>query len=74
MSTWTLDEPPTHLTWTSVDIWLTTYPPLLVHVVIECPLTIMGRAMNRDFGTITVERNVNAELVERLKRSVMGNF
>ena len=25
MSTWTLDEPPTHLTWTSVDIWLTTY-------------------------------------------------
>ena len=37
MSTWTLDEPPTHLTWTSVDIWLTTYPPFLVHVVIECP-------------------------------------
>ena len=22
-----------------VDIWLTTYPPLLVYVVIECPLT-----------------------------------
>ena len=39
MSTWTLDEPPTHLTWTNVDNWVTTYPPLLVHVVIECPLT-----------------------------------
>ena len=21
MSTWTLDEPPTHITWTNVDIW-----------------------------------------------------
>ena len=38
MSKWTLDKPPTHLTWTDVDIWLTTYPSLLVHVVIECPL------------------------------------
>ena len=40
MSTWTQDQPPTHLTWTNMDIWLTTYPPLLVHVVIECPLTL----------------------------------
>ena len=40
MSTWTLNKPPTHLTWTNVDIWLTTYPPLLVHVVIECPLVM----------------------------------
>ena len=35
LSTWTLDWPPTHLTWTNVDIWLTTYPTHLVHVVIE---------------------------------------
>ena len=39
MSTWILDQPPTHLKWTNLDIWLTTYPPLLVHVVIECPPT-----------------------------------
>ena len=38
MSTWTLDKPPTHLTWTNMDILLTTYPPLIVHVVIEFPL------------------------------------
>ena len=23
--------------WTSVDFWLTPPPPLLVHVVVECP-------------------------------------
>ena len=28
-----------HLKWTIVDFLLTTYPPLLVNVVIECPLT-----------------------------------
>ena len=38
MSTWTFNEPPTHLTWTTVEILLTTYTPLLIHVVFECPL------------------------------------
>ena len=33
------DRPPTHLKWTNMDIWLTTYPPPLVQVVFECPLT-----------------------------------
>ena len=45
MSTWTLDEPPTHLTWTNMDIWLTTYPPLLVHVVIGCPLILTEKTL-----------------------------
>ena len=33
LSTWTFMRPPTYPTWTNVDIWLTTHPPLLVHVV-----------------------------------------
>ena len=37
-STWTFDWLPTYLTWTVVDIWLTTYLPHLVHVVCERPL------------------------------------
>ena len=37
-STWTFDWLPTYLTWTIVDIWLTTYLPHLVHVVCERPL------------------------------------
>ena len=28
---------PTYPTQTNVDIWLTTHPPLLVYVIIECP-------------------------------------
>ncbi len=32
-----LDPPPPG--WTSVDSWLTPPPPLLVHVVAECPPT-----------------------------------
>ena len=36
-STWTFDWLPTYLTWTIVDIWLTTYLPHLVHVVCERP-------------------------------------
>ena len=35
LSTWTFELPPTYLTWTIVDIWLTTHPPNLVHVVYE---------------------------------------
>ena len=37
-STWTIDWLPTYITWTNVDIWLTTYLPHLVHVVCERPL------------------------------------
>ena len=37
-STWTFDWLPTCITWTNVDIWLTTYLPHLVHVVCERPL------------------------------------
>ena len=33
------DPPPPG--WTSVDFWLTPPPPLLVHVVVECPLTAL---------------------------------
>ena len=38
-STWTFDCLPNYLTWTNVDIWLTTYLPYLVHVVCERPLS-----------------------------------
>ena len=38
-STWTFDWLPTYLTWTIVDIWLTTYLPHHVHVVCEQPST-----------------------------------
>ena len=38
LSTWTFELPPTYLTWTIVDIWSTTHPPNLVHVVCEWPL------------------------------------
>ena len=38
LSTWTFELPPTYLTWTIVDIWPTTHPPNLVHVVFEWPL------------------------------------
>ena len=38
LSTWTFKRPPTYLAWTIVDIWLTTHPPHLVHVVCEWPL------------------------------------
>ena len=31
--------------WTSVDFWLT--PPLLVHVVVECPLTILDKSLTK---------------------------
>ena len=37
-STWTFKGPPPP-EWTSVDFWLTPPPPLLVHVVVECPLS-----------------------------------
>ena len=37
LSTWTFELPPTYLTWTIVDIWPTTHPPNLVHVVCEWP-------------------------------------
>ena len=36
-STWTFHRPPRYLWWKFMDIWLTTHPPLLVHVVIERP-------------------------------------
>ena len=36
-STWTFDWLPTYLTWTIMDIGLTTYLPHLVHVVCERP-------------------------------------
>ena len=39
MSTWTFNWLPTYLTWTIVDIWLTTYLPHLVHIVCEQPLS-----------------------------------
>ena len=42
LSTWT-DYLPTYLTWTIVDIWLTTYLPHLVHVVCEWPLSERDR-------------------------------
>ena len=35
LSTWTFKLPPTYLTWTIVDIWPTTHPLNLVHVVCE---------------------------------------
>ena len=35
LSTWTFELPLTYLTWTIVDIWSTTHPPNLVHVVCE---------------------------------------
>ena len=35
LSTWTFELPPTYLTWTIVDIWPTTHPLNLVHVVCE---------------------------------------
>ena len=38
LSTWTFELPPTYLTWTIVDIWPTTHPLNLVHVVCEWPL------------------------------------
>ena len=34
---WTLNVKPTRLKWTNLDIWLTTYPPHLVHMVFEWP-------------------------------------
>ena len=37
-STWTFKGPLPTPGWTSVDFWLTPPPPLLVHVVVECPL------------------------------------
>ena len=39
-STWTFGWLPTYLTWTIVDIWLTTYLLHLVHVVCEWPLSL----------------------------------
>ena len=41
LSMWTLKRPPTYLAWTIVDIWLTTHPPYLVHVVCEWPLSAL---------------------------------
>ena len=40
LSTWTFKRPPTYLAWTIVDIWLTTHPPHLVHVVCEWPQSL----------------------------------
>ena len=37
LSTWTFHRPPRYPWWTYMDIWLTTHPPPLVHVVIEWP-------------------------------------
>ena len=38
LSMWTFGRAPTYLAWTIVDIWLTTHPPHLVHVVCEWTL------------------------------------
>ena len=43
-STWTLKGPPSP-GWTGVDFWLTPPPPLVVHVVVECPLNKKEKSM-----------------------------
>ena len=42
-SMWTLLGLTTYLSWTIVDIWLTTYLPHLIHVVFEWPLERNGK-------------------------------
>ena len=47
-STWTFKGPPLPPEWTSVDFWLTPPPPLLVHVVVECPLITWAKSILKE--------------------------
>ena len=50
LSTWTFELPPTYLTWTIVDIWPTTHPPNLVHVVFEWPHVLISLHRQKSFS------------------------
>lgn len=62
MSTLTLNKLPTYQVLTYVDIWLSTYLPLLVNVVFGRPL--MGYPLP-SFGKVSIQTKTNNKTKEK---------